>query len=91
MENQSTILQLFYGNIGTYDTIKLGENYKKLLEKVVIQDESFRKALKKYPHFIKEYNKTNDLIDQMNGEINETYYLEGFKIGLLVGIEAKNL
>ena len=90
MKSKSTILEIFYGNIGSYDTIKLSENYKQLLGKVATQDETLRKSLHKYPNLLEEYNKTNDLIEQMYAECNENYYLEGFKIGLLVGIEARD-
>lgn len=86
---KSIIKQIFYGNKGHYETIKLTEKYKKMLNKVIIYDEKLRRGLtNKQLHL---YQQTNDAIEELHNVSIDNHFVEGFKLGLLIGIECSDI
>ena len=82
----SMITKLFYGLKGS-EQITLSEEYKKRLNEVVKQDDKMLTLLKTSPELLSQYRKATDALDNLNSVGCDDYYVEGFKTGLLLGIE----
>ena len=88
MKNKSAILQMFYGQSGNVNRMKFipesdpyvkaeGECYRKLQEMLEISPEAWELFL--------TYNQNKESLHLLS---LDAHYLEGFKLGLLMGIEA---
>ena len=87
MENYSAIKEMFYGNRGNYDSIKLSIEGKNALDKVVETEESFIKMLNDKPQIIEAYKNLNARINEMNATNFEDAYIEGFRFGFLMALD----
>jgi hypothetical protein len=82
---KSVISDVFYGKIGNYQDIKPTEETKQLTDKIIECDELLRKNLS--DELIVLYEKCISAIDEQNIEELRIHYVEGYKLGLLTGIE----
>jgi len=82
----SAIMQIFYGEKGHFETIKQSVEESKLLDKVIEIEEELKKKLS--PELLELYKKVSDVIDMLHSESSDNHFLEGFKLGLRVGMEA---
>lgn len=82
---KSIIREIFYGTKGNSETIRESEEYRELLSESIELGEMLRKTLSK------EQKAIFDRFDSTDTDLEEkaglTYFVEGFKIGLLIGIE----
>lgn len=83
----SPILQMFYGERGNHDTIPFREEYASLLEKVAHYDNNLREKLKETPELLELYQQTTDAIDAMHSNAMDDYFSEGFRFGVLLGMD----
>lgn len=88
-KNKSKILDLLYGDKFTYDEriVYDGETNSKVIKASEIAEE--------FSHKIKDDTKLSELFEKLveSGTVaklaeSDLYYSEGFKLGLMIGIEA---
>lgn len=87
MKTKSAIRQMFNSEKGTFESVYMTAEHQKLLSEVVNFDDELRAKLSTKPELLKLYTKTNDTIEAMHCESEENHYVEGFKFGLLMGLE----
>lgn len=84
---QSTIKKLLYEKIGTVNSIKLNKKCLTLLDKTIKLENKILALLDgKVKTMFEAYL---DMLDQYDSEVLDFYYIEGFKVGLGIGIECK--
>ncbi len=81
----SIIKDIFYGNNKCWDNIKMSHTYFKLFDKFCDLLDEFTNSLNANQKELLE--KLKDLDSDIDLESNETFFKEGFKLGLLIGIE----
>ena len=82
---QSIIKDIFYGNNKNFENIKMPETYKQNFDKFVDLEEQFRETLNGEQKEL--LDKVENLHDLAELDSCEAYYIEGFKLGLLIGVE----
>ena len=87
MKNNSIIRKKLLHSL---EDIKLTSEYSRLLEIVVKDDDEMRVKLAGVPELLKLYEKVQLSFDDLHCESVEMHYVEGFRCGLLFGIEAKS-
>ena len=87
MKRNSTIMKMYYGKCGNSECIPRSEEYSRLLDEVIENDNEIRKQLRKYSDLLALYEKTNNSINAMYAEAMNHYYFEGFRFGILMGID----
>ncbi len=83
---KSVIEEIYYGNCKNYETIELSEEYWKVNKKYGELYEKLEEGLNE-----EQKKLLNDLYVQsagLEGEAACTHFKEGFKMGLLIAIEA---
>ena len=86
--DKSAIIKMFYGERGHYELINCHTpEYDRLLDELVENDDELIKRLKDNPELAKMYEKTKDLIEMKCCDTLAVHYAEGFKFGLLIGME----
>ena len=89
MEKQkSSALQMFYGQRVDSDKIKCPSEYDEYIHKAIECSEKLREKLKDMPEVMELFNQYNDWTDRAYALEVDAYYSEGFKFGLLIGVEA---
>lgn len=89
MEKQkSAILQIFYGQRGDSDKIKCPPEYEECIHKAIECNKKLLEKLKDIPEALQLFSQFNDWTDRAYALEVDAYYLEGFKFGLLIGVEA---
>ncbi len=83
--NKSMIKELFYGKRGFYENIRLGKEYRKIIDKIIKLEEVITKNFDEEQK--KAYFDYCVLQGGLESESGEAHYIEGFKIGLRLGIE----
>ena len=83
--SNSTIRDLYYGNNTQIETIKPTNEYWKISEKLNKKETEFENTLNDKQK--KLYNEVIDLIYEQSGESSEYHFVEGFKLGLNLGVE----
>lgn len=91
MKEKSAIRQMLYGQRGNFQLIELTTEYKELKKKYCEIEDEFESKLKEMPELYALYLKVCDANDDKNSEIENTYYAEGFRFGLLIGLDAAGL
>ena len=76
---------MFYGERGKIDTIKLTDDQRTALSKVTATDAALRKALN--PEQIKLYEDALDSLENLHSISASNCYAEGFRFGVLIGID----
>ena len=82
---KSLIEDIFYGRKGQYDTIKESKEYWKLNNKAAKLSEKLAESFTAKQKEL--FNKLNCIVAEQESEAALTHFAEGFKIGLLIGIE----
>jgi len=86
---QSIIKELFYGNCGTINLIENDANYKLLFNKSFELYQQIKCFLTKNQKIL--FEEFCALRGSLEAEGCATHYTEGFKIGLLIGIESLDI
>ncbi len=87
MKRKSAIMQMYYHERGGYEDIPRSNEYFKLLDEYVKNDSEIRDKLSEFPNLLELYKKANDSLEILNCESEDNHYLEGFKFGLLIGLD----
>ena len=85
---KSTILEVFLRDRGTPPNIPMSNEYFKLIEKTSNLHDKFIEKIDAYPDIIKLFDEFKDAADTASSVEIDDFFVEGFKIGLLIGIEA---
>lgn len=81
----SILEDLYYGRRGQSETIAISEEYEKTLSKIVDKENFITKNFNKEQNDI--YREIGYLYGNLESEHGLSAYIEGFKIGLRIGIE----
>lgn len=87
MDHQSAIMQMFYGRKGHCDKITCSEEYIAYMGEFVSNEQKFKEELEKYPDLAASYARVKSALENMYQEQANDYYAEGFKFGILLGME----
>ncbi len=82
---KSIIKEIFYGKRGHSEAIEMTEKYWALMKEAEELRNLIEKDLPKEKEV--ELDKLSDVLDGLDAEAVTTYYIEGLKIGILLGIE----
>lgn len=85
---KSTILEVFQRDRGMSPNIPMSDEYFKLIAKVCDLEKEFMKKIEAEPDLTKQLHELENAIDAASSVEIDNYFVEGFKIGLLIGIEA---
>ena len=89
MKMKSAIREMYYGNRGQQDSIKMTKKYHKIMEETVKNEKILREKLTVYPELL-SYDAIDNSIGTASSEETAFSYVEGFKFGLLMGLEVGN-
>lgn len=84
--SKSTIRELYYGNTVQIETIKPTAEYWEIEKKLSKKETEFENTLSEEQKPL--YNEVIDLIYEQSGESSEYHFVEGFKLGLNLGVES---
>ncbi len=85
---KSIIKEIFYGKRGHFENIKGNEEYFNLLGKVADLHKELTEELPEESR--NKLQNLCDLLDGMSAELSEEHFVEGVKLGILLGVEAFN-
>ncbi len=85
---KSIIKEIFYGERGSLEYFKPNEEYLKILEKINKLYNEIESGLTDGQKEV--FEKFCELQDDLDVESADTHFIEGVKIGILLGIEASN-
>lgn len=89
MKKQKTaVLQLFYGQRVGSDNVKCAPEYYECLHKAIEYSNKLLEKIKDMPEAVELFSQYNEWTDRAYSLEVDAYYSEGFKFGLLIGIEA---
>ena len=80
-------MQIYNGKRGNYQDIPMSRECSSLLDNVINTDNKLKKALSKEPELLKLYSENNEALAALHHKELSDYYLEGFRLGALVGID----
>ena len=83
----SAILQMFYGKRGSLSSIEPTDKYQELLKNAVRYEKEFLEKLKQYPELLAFFQLVDASAAAAYDESVRMYYTEGFRFGLLMGLE----
>jgi len=84
---KSVIKQMLLGKIGNFEQIKTSPEYLRVLDKTIKCEAEFKAKLAAHCEAVKLYKKVNTALNELICETEATHYAEGFKFGLLLGLE----
>jgi len=84
---KSIIRHILYGKKGTLDSVRSTKEHDIYLDKVIEHDDELRAKLESNPELLTLYRKVNDSISKLNHESAAAHFAEGFKLGVLLGLE----
>ena len=87
MKNYSAIKEMFYGNRGGHDSIKIGKEELSILGVINEREELLLEKLSQKPEIIEIYKKLDCSIGELNSIENERFYIEGFRFGFLMAMD----
>lgn len=79
---------MFYGENGKADNISFPPEEDALLDKVDKYYDLVCEKLKPYPELFELFEKFRESLEDLRCFEADNYYAEGFKFGLLMGVEA---
>ncbi len=88
MDKYQTIRKLFNGQIGLSDTVKCSDTYFQLMKQSDELERKFVKQLENNPELIELFDNVYEAQSKEYAESVFCHYAEGFRIGLMLGIEA---
>lgn len=87
---KSAIEQMCSGLRGTYESVQPTDKQSEIMSKVCETDNKLTELLKDDKEATELFNQFKDAIDEANSEECETFYKEGFRFGVLMGIDILN-
>ena len=87
MKKYSAIKDMFYGNRGGYDTVKIKNEELLVLDVINENEELLIKKLSQKPEILEIYKKLDGAIGKLALIENEHYYIEGFRFGFLMAMD----
>jgi hypothetical protein len=87
MKEYSAIQEMYYGRRGTNEYIKNSQRYQEILTEYIEAMEELEAELKKFPKMLALYEKAETLNEEMQAESLDTHYCEGFRFGVLMGLD----
>ena len=87
----SAIRQMFNGKRGNSESLQGSKAYYEQLDIVVEKDELMREKLKDTPELLKLYEETTFAIDDYHGIGGDDCFGEGFRFGVLMGLDVAGL
>jgi len=84
---KSVIREMLRGKTGSFERIKNSPEYFELLDIAVKREAEFKAKLVKHNKLTELYSNASIAIDKLNCESEVSHYTEGFKFGLLLGLE----
>ena len=88
MHEKSTIRKLLYNKIS--EDIKISKNYKKIRDKLINNESEILKNIKDDKMLEKLFEINFDLNSDLVCEETALYFEEGFRIGVILGLELLN-
>ncbi len=82
---ESVIREMFLGGRGTYDKIRVSQNYGEAKKKMGEAVDMFLEKLT--PEQQRLFHEAYEFIGDSSAEYAIDHFVEGFKFGLLIGIE----
>lgn len=90
MKKYSAIKDMYYGNRGAHDTIKIENEEVIVLDVINECEDLLLKELNQMPKILEIYKKLDDAIGELTCIENEHYYIEGFRFGFLMAMDILN-
>ena len=90
MEEKSIIRNLLF-TTNAFDKVEFSKTYKVLLDKLIESKENILNAIRKNEQLVKKFENFQKTMDDMLFEENATYYEEGFRLGVLLGLDVARL
>lgn len=85
MIKKSAIREMFSGTRGTYDHIELSDDFKETEKKMATAVDAFLNKLT--PEQQELFYEAYEFIGDKSAAYAEEHFIEGFKFGMLIGIE----
>lgn len=82
---ESIIEKIFFGNRGTFDGIEMSEEYRECVKKELKLFEELDSLITEQQREL--FEAYADAVNDSYAEATLCYYKEGFKVGLLIGME----
>ncbi len=86
MKRNEIICQLYFGR-GQYGSVPQSAESKRMEDEFFAADMEFKEALKKYPELLDMYQDVIQIKEGMFYEGVQRHYFEGFRFGVLLGID----
>lgn len=90
MVKYSAIKDMYYGNRGQHENVRIKNEDIQVLDTIVECDENLRKKLTANGEVLKIYQRYSDAMMELNCIENEHCYIEGFKFGFLMALDVFN-
>lgn len=87
MEKYSAIQQMILGHRGNIESVKYGKEHNKVFDKFCNKYEEFTQKYSDNPEIITLFNEVCDAADKEQAFAEEDLYIEGFRFGVLIGID----
>lgn len=87
-QRKSAILQMLYGEKGHVENIEFQPEEEGLLDAVDKSYELLCKNLKANSELLEQFQKYKECLEDLHVFETDKYYAEGFKFGVLIGVEA---
>ena len=87
MKQDSAIMQMFFGQKGHCDKITCSKEYIEYMGEFVRNEQKLKEQLSQYPDIESLYIRAKSAMENMYQEQANDYYAEGFKFGMLLGME----
>ena len=91
-DDNSPLMQLYYGRRGNPESIPVDEKYLKLLDNLVDYEKEILNRLEPTPELKDLFTKFADTTMAMSASSSSAHYIEGLSFGSLLGLDiAKSL
>jgi len=85
---KSIIREMFYEKKGNCSSVKFNtKEHAEIINKIVAHENKLKINLATSIELFELYGKISDANSQLNCEIAASHYVEGFKFGVLLGLE----
>ena len=88
MKSQSAIAQMYYGKRGNIDAVKSSNDYKNKVAVYNALEKELIKRLADFPELAELYKQVAKASDETHYADVFDFYVEGFRFGLLLGLDA---
>ncbi len=83
----SAISDMFYGRRGQLDQLPVTEEYRKQFNEFFVYQKELEEKLKQNPDLLQLYKQVLNSYDEVVCIQVEDYYAEGFRYGVLIGLD----